>query len=73
MHTSLRFPLLDPLGLSDDHFFHTPFAHASHGSEDEIYKVTYLRFRDLSVRALELSALMRAAFFLFLFFTLAFV
>jgi len=35
-------------------------------------KPAYLRFRDLSVRALEVSALIRAAFFLFLFFTLAF-
>jgi len=33
----------------------------------------YLRLRGLSVRALELSTLMRAAFFLLLFFTLVFV
>jgi len=37
------------------------------------YVAGYLRFRDLSVRTLESSAIMRAAFFLFLFFTLAFV
>ena len=42
------------------------------GLKDEICKAGYLRFLDLSARELEFSALMRAAFFLFLFFTLAF-
>jgi hypothetical protein len=76
VYTNLRLPLLDLLGLStsNDRFFHAPFIRTSHErGKDEICKATHLRFRDLSVRVPELSALMRAAFFLLLFFTLAFV
>jgi len=72
--TSLWFTPSDPFGLGSDGFaaLHLCVC-VSHSNKDGIYIATYLRLRDLSVRELEFNVLKRAAFFLFLFFTLAFV
>ena len=67
-------PLLDLLALSSGLFFFIPrLCVYIQGNDNGIYKARYLRFSELPVRALELSARISAAFFLLLFFTLAFV
>jgi len=64
-------PLLDLSALSSGLFFLSPIYVYIQGNDNGIDEARYLRFSELPVRALELSALMRAAFFLLLFFTLA--